>query len=62
LEIWSFAASRMRLSCTNLIHDGRDPSSCSRLYDQGRIAYSILMARRSQTPGISSTYAVSTLS
>jgi hypothetical protein len=50
LVIWSFAASRTRPGCTSLIHDGRDPSSCSRLQDQGRIAYSTLMARRSQTP------------
>jgi hypothetical protein len=62
LEIWSFAASRMRPGYTSLIRDGRDPSSCLRLQDQGRIAYCTLMARRSQTPGISSTYAVSTLS
>jgi hypothetical protein len=47
LEIWSFAASRMNPGCTSSIHDGRDPSSCSRLQDQGRIAYSTLMARRS---------------
>jgi hypothetical protein len=32
------------------------------LQDQGRIAYSILMARMSQSPRISSTYAVFTLS
>jgi hypothetical protein len=31
LEIWSFAASRMRPGCTSLIQDGRDPSSCSML-------------------------------
>jgi hypothetical protein len=43
LEIWSFAASRMRLGCTSLILDGRDPSLRSRLQDQGRIAYSTLM-------------------
>jgi hypothetical protein len=48
--------------CTSLIRDGRDPSSCSRLQDQGHMAYSTLMARRSQTPGISSIYASFTLS
>jgi hypothetical protein len=62
LEIWSFAASRMKPGCTSLIRYGRDPSSCSGLQDQGRIAYSTLMARRSQTPGISSIYAIFTLS
>jgi hypothetical protein len=62
LEIWSFTASRMRPGCTSLIHDGRDPSSCTRLQDQSRIAYSTLMARRSQTPGILSIYAVFILS
>jgi predicted ATPase len=61
LEIWSFAASRMKLGCTSLTCDRRGPSSCSRLQDQSRIAYNTLMARRSQTPGISSTYVVSTL-
>jgi hypothetical protein len=40
LEIWSFAASRMKLGCISLIRDGRDPSSCTRLQNQGRIAYS----------------------
>jgi hypothetical protein len=33
LEIWSFAASRMKPGYTSLIHDGRDPSSCTRLQD-----------------------------
>jgi hypothetical protein len=47
LEIWSFAVSRMKLGCMSLIRDGRDPSSCTRLQDQGRITYSTLMARRS---------------
>jgi hypothetical protein len=62
LEIWSFAASKTRPGCTSLIRDGRDPSSCSKLQDQGCIAYRTLMARRSQTPRISSTYAIFTLS
>jgi hypothetical protein len=61
LEIWSFVVSRMRPGCTSIIRDGRDPSSCSRLQDQSRIAYSTLMARRSQTPRISSIYAISPL-
>jgi hypothetical protein len=62
LEIWSFAVSRIKLGCTSSIHDGRDPSSCTRLQDQGHIAYSTLMATRSQIPGISSTYPIFTLS
>jgi hypothetical protein len=62
LAIWSFAASRMRAGCTSLIRDGRDPSSCLRLQDQSRIGYGTLMARRSQTPRISSINAVFTLS
>jgi hypothetical protein len=62
LEIWSFAASRMKLGCTSLIRDGMDPSSCTRLQDQGRIAYSTLMAKRFQTPGILIIYAVFILS
>jgi hypothetical protein len=33
LEIWSFAASRMKLGCTSSTCDGRGPSSCSRLQD-----------------------------
>jgi hypothetical protein len=62
LDIWSFVASRMKPGCTTLIHDGRDPSSCTRLQDQGHIAYNTLMARRSQTPAILSTYIIFTLS
>jgi hypothetical protein len=62
LEIWSFVASRMKLGCTSLIRDGSDPSSCTRLQDQGHITYSTLMARRSQTPTISSIYDVFILS
>jgi hypothetical protein len=46
LEIWSIIAS----------------SSCTRLQDEDRIAYGTLMARRSQTPEILSTYAIFTLS
>jgi hypothetical protein len=62
LEIWFFDVSRMKQGCTSLIRDGRDPSSCTRLHDQGHIAYSTLMARISQTPGISSIYDVFILS
>jgi nuclear transport factor 2 (NTF2) superfamily protein len=61
LEIWSFAASRIKLGYTSSTRDGSGPSSCSMLQDQGHIADNTLMARRSQTPRISSTYAVSTL-
>jgi hypothetical protein len=62
LEIWSFAASRTKPGYTSLIRDGRDPSSFTRLQDQGRIAYSTLMARRFQTLRISSIYAIFILS
>jgi hypothetical protein len=31
LEIWFFDVSRMKPDCTSLIHDGRGPSSCTRL-------------------------------
>jgi hypothetical protein len=62
LEIWSFTVSKTKPGCTSLVHDGRGPSLCSRLQDQGRIAYSTVMVRRFQTSGISSTYVVSTLS
>jgi hypothetical protein len=62
LEIWSIIASRTKSSCTSLIRDGREPSSCTRLQDEDRIAYGTLMARRSQTPEILSTYAIFTLS
>jgi hypothetical protein len=62
LAMWSFTSSRTRPGCISLIRDGRDPSSCSRLQDQGHIAYSTVMARWSQTPRISSIYAVFTLS
>jgi hypothetical protein len=43
-------------------HVGRDLSSCIRLQDQGRIAYSTLMARRSQTLRISSIHDIFILS
>jgi hypothetical protein len=62
LEIWSFVASRTKPGCTSLIRDWKDHSLCTRLQDQDCIAYSTLMDRRSQTPGISSTYVVFTLS
>jgi hypothetical protein len=62
LEIWSFAVSRMKPGYTSLIREGRDLSSCIRLQDQGRIAYSTLMARRSQTLRISSIHDIFILS
>jgi hypothetical protein len=62
LEIRSFTTSRTKLGCTSLIRDGRELSLCTRLQDQGRIAYSTLMAKRSQTPRISSIYAIFMLS
>jgi hypothetical protein len=62
LEIWSFAVSRTKLGYTILIRNGRDFLLCTRLQDQGHIAYSTLMARRSQTPRILSIYAVFILS
>jgi hypothetical protein len=62
LEIWFFDESRMRLVCTSLIHDERGLSSCTRLLDQGCIAYNTLMARRFQTPQISGIYAIFILS
>jgi hypothetical protein len=62
LEIWFFDQSRMKPGCTSLTCDGRGLSSCTRLQDQGCIAYNTRMARRFQTPGISSIYDVSILS
>jgi hypothetical protein len=62
LEIWFFDVSRMKPGCTSLIRDGRDPSSCTRLQDQGCTAYTTLMARRSQALGISSIYDIFILS
>jgi hypothetical protein len=58
LEVWFFDVSRMNPGCTSLIRDGRGPSSCTKLQDQGRSAYSTLRARSFQTPGISSIYDV----
>jgi hypothetical protein len=62
LEIWFFNVSRMKPGCTSLICDWRGPSSCTRLQDPGHIAYSAIMARRFQTPGVSSIYDVFILS
>jgi hypothetical protein len=62
LEIWFFDVSRMKPGRTSLIRDGKGPSSCIRLQDQGRIAYNTTMAWRFQTPRISSIYNVSILS
>jgi hypothetical protein len=62
LEIWFFDESRMKPSCTSLTCDGRGLSSCTRLQDLGRIAYSTLMAKRFLIPGISSIYIVFILS
>jgi hypothetical protein len=33
LEIWSFTAYRTKPGYTSLIHDGRNPSLCTRLQD-----------------------------
>jgi hypothetical protein len=62
LEIWFFDESMTKLGFTSLTRDGRGLSSCTRLQDQGRIAYNTLIARRFQSLGISSIYDVSILS
>jgi hypothetical protein len=62
LEIWFFDESRMTPGYISLTRDWRGLSSCTRLQDLGRIAYSTLMTRRFPIPGISSMYIVFILS